>query len=77
MPGRYRGTAKESLWRAFKSGAPMPLGERRLRSILAGCPGTERAPPGALLSPPRTPPGPAPAKHNDNVLDKAGPAAYK
>lgn len=38
MPPRYRGTAKEYLWHAFKSGAPMPLGERRLRSILAGGP---------------------------------------
>jgi hypothetical protein len=36
MPDRYRGTPKECLWLAFKSGAPMPLGERRLRSILAG-----------------------------------------
>jgi hypothetical protein len=35
MPRNYAGTAKEWLWRAFKSGAPMPLGERRLRSILA------------------------------------------
>lgn len=39
MPDRYLGTPKEYLWHAFKSGAPMPLGERRLRSILAGLPG--------------------------------------
>jgi hypothetical protein len=35
MPGHYAGTAKECLWQAFKSGAPMPLGERQLRNILA------------------------------------------
>jgi len=39
LPDRYRGTAKEYLWRAFKSGAPMPLGERRLRTILAATAG--------------------------------------
>jgi hypothetical protein len=36
MPARYEGTPKVYLWHAFKSGAPMPLGERRLRSILGG-----------------------------------------
>lgn len=36
MPESYAGTDKELLWRAFKSGAPMPLGERQLRSVLAG-----------------------------------------
>lgn len=35
MPERYAGTPKECLWRAFKSGAPMPIGERQLRNILA------------------------------------------
>jgi hypothetical protein len=35
MPPAYRGTSKEWLWRAFKSGAPMPIGERQLRKILA------------------------------------------
>ena len=35
MPEDYRGTPKECLWRAFKSGAPMPVGERQLRNILA------------------------------------------
>jgi hypothetical protein len=35
MPDFYAGTAKELLWRAFASGAPMPLCERRLREILA------------------------------------------
>ncbi len=35
MPECYRGTPKECLWRAFKSGAPMPIGERQLRNVLA------------------------------------------
>jgi hypothetical protein len=35
MPERYAGTPKECLWRAFRSGAPMPLSERQLRNILA------------------------------------------
>ncbi len=34
MPNAYEGTAHESLWRAFKSGAAMPLGTRQLRTIL-------------------------------------------
>lgn len=34
LPAGYRQTAKEHLWRAFKSGATMPLGERQLRNIL-------------------------------------------
>ncbi len=34
MPAHYAGTAQEQLWRAFKSGAAMPLGERQLRTIL-------------------------------------------
>ncbi len=34
MPERYRGTRTEPLWRAFKSGAAMPISERQLRSIL-------------------------------------------
>lgn len=34
MPESYVGTAKEWLWRAFASGAPMPIGERQLRHIL-------------------------------------------
>ena len=38
MPDAYRGTAKELLWRAFKSGAPMPVGERQLRTILGRSP---------------------------------------
>ncbi len=36
MPARYRGTDQEFVWRAFKSGAPMPLGERQLRNIVGG-----------------------------------------
>jgi hypothetical protein len=35
LPTGYKGTPKEYLWRAFKSGAPMPIGERQLRTILA------------------------------------------
>ena len=34
MPEHYRDTEREHVWRAFKSGAPMPLGERQLRNIL-------------------------------------------
>ena len=34
MPPRYRGTDKEGLWRAFRSGAAMPLSERQLRNIV-------------------------------------------
>ena len=48
MPDRYLGTPMEYLWHAYKSAAPMPLGERRLRSILAGLPdptGSDGAPP--------------------------------
>ncbi len=36
MPTAYRNKAHEFIWRAFKAGAPMPLGERRLRNILGG-----------------------------------------
>ena len=35
MPAAYRGTEREYLWRAFKSGAAMPLCNRQLRNILA------------------------------------------
>ncbi len=35
MPQGYRGTVKAWLWRAFKSGARMPICERHLRTILA------------------------------------------
>lgn len=34
-PAGAPGTAREWLWRAFKSGAPMPLGERQLRTVLS------------------------------------------
>lgn len=34
MPEQYRGTAKEHLWAAFRSGAKMPVSERRLRTLL-------------------------------------------
>ena len=34
MPPSYRGTPHEQLWKAFKSGAAMPLCERQLRKIL-------------------------------------------
>jgi hypothetical protein len=36
MPEHYENTPHAYLWRAFKSGAVMPLSERRLRSLLAG-----------------------------------------
>ena len=36
MPASYRGTCREYNWKALKSGAPMPLGERQLRNILGG-----------------------------------------
>ena len=35
MPAAYEGTPKQPLWEAFQSGAPMPLGERQLRNIIA------------------------------------------
>ena len=35
MPPRYDGTQTKYLWRAFKSGAAMPLNELQLRNILA------------------------------------------
>jgi len=35
MPQHYRDTPKEYIWRIFKAGAPMPIGERHLRTILA------------------------------------------
>ncbi len=38
MPERYAGGPHGDLWRAFKSGAAMPIGERQLRNILAGQP---------------------------------------
>ncbi len=38
MPPRYGGAPHAYLWRAFKSGAAMPIGERQLRNILAGQP---------------------------------------
>jgi len=34
LPESYRGSAKEFLWHAFKSGAAMPLCLRQLRAIL-------------------------------------------
>ena len=34
MPERYRGTPRAHLWLAFKSGAKMPVSERRLRTLL-------------------------------------------
>jgi hypothetical protein len=34
-PPGYTGTPSEYLWRAFNSGAPMPIGERQLRNVLA------------------------------------------
>jgi len=34
LPDGYAGGAHEWLWRAFYSGAPMPIGERQLRHVL-------------------------------------------
>lgn len=34
MPAHYWATPKEHLWRAFKSGAKMPISERHLRTLL-------------------------------------------
>ena len=34
MPEHYRGEPREYLWRAFKSGAAIPLSDRHLRTIL-------------------------------------------
>jgi hypothetical protein len=59
MPPHYAGTAKECLWRAFATRAPMPIGERQLRHILPG------APPAAGT-------GPAQARANGAI---AAPAA--
>ena len=36
MPAHYAGGDHECLWRAFSSGAPMPISERQLRNILLG-----------------------------------------
>ncbi|MBK0398998.1 hypothetical protein H0I76_07340 [Limibaculum sp. M0105] len=35
MPRYYAGTPKQHLWTAFRSGAKMPVSERRLRTLLA------------------------------------------
>jgi hypothetical protein len=35
LPKGYAGSCYEYLWLAFSSGAPMPIGERRLRSVLS------------------------------------------
>lgn len=35
MPERYRGTERAWLWKAFRSGAKMPVSERRLRTLIA------------------------------------------
>ncbi len=36
MPKTYANTPHEYLWRAFRSGAAMPLSERQVRNILGG-----------------------------------------
>jgi hypothetical protein len=36
MPEAYAGTPREYLWRAFRSGATMPLSERQVRNIVGG-----------------------------------------
>jgi hypothetical protein len=35
LPATCRGKPTEWLWRAFRPGAPMPIGERQLRNILS------------------------------------------
>jgi hypothetical protein len=35
MPQHYAGTPNQCLWTAFASAAPMPIGERQLRTILS------------------------------------------
>jgi len=35
MPERYRDAPMEQIWKAFRSGAAMPISERRLRTIIA------------------------------------------
>jgi hypothetical protein len=35
MPASYAGTPRELLWRAFRSGATMPLSERQVRNIIS------------------------------------------
>ena len=35
MPARHVGTEAELLWRAYKSGAAMPIGNRQIQTILA------------------------------------------
>ena len=45
VPNHYDGTPKEILWRAFKSGAPMPLGERQLRQVIGNPTSDERSMP--------------------------------
>lgn len=37
MPRHYAGKPQAYLWRAFKTGATMPLGERQIRNILGDC----------------------------------------
>lgn len=44
VPGHYAGTPKENLWKAFKSGAPMPLGERQLRQVISNFTSDEQLP---------------------------------
>jgi len=36
MPACYEGTQNAWLWRLFRAGAPMPVSERHLRTILGG-----------------------------------------
>lgn len=44
VPNHYADTPKEYLWRAFKSGAPMPLGERQLRQVIGDLTSDEQLP---------------------------------
>jgi hypothetical protein len=58
MPPHYAGTARECLWKAFASGAPMPIRHRQLRSILYSAPATSPRTSGSnrLDASARTPP---------------------
>jgi hypothetical protein len=58
MPPHYPGTARECLWKAFASGAPMPIRQRQLRSILYSAPATSSRTSEPSHEPVRTPAAP-------------------
>ena len=61
MPEHYRGAQREILWRAFKSGARLPLCERQLRNIVGGEPSRTREEPTAAGGGASNAPSPEPA----------------